>query len=188
MSTVTLVTGCMFSGKTDELVKRYEKYLKQGIHVIIVKPNLDTRYGATTEICSHDNKRAPAFLIDETNPWKIRELVDQERAAAVIIDEVQFFPGEATRDVIVDIRGSGIDVTAAGLDYNFLRKPFGATPFLESIADVRQRLFARCVEPECHEPAIYTERLAIAGMKEVVVAGAELYLPKCAAHHRINVE
>lgn len=179
----------MFSGKTEELVKRYKECVKKGIRVIVVKPRLDTRYGATDEICSHDNGRAPAFLINETNPREITELVNREGAAAVIIDEVQFLPGEATRDVITGLLEVRIDVTAAGLDYNFLREPFGATPFLESIPGVRQRLFARCVEPGgCDKPAIYTERLAIAGRKEIVVAGAELYLPKCAAHHKINVE
>jgi thymidine kinase len=188
MSTFKLVTGSMFSGKTNVLVARYQECVDQGIRVIVTKPRLDTRYGATNEICSHDNGRAPAFLIDETNPWEIRELVNREGAAAVLIDEVQFLPGEATREVITEILGAGIDVTAAGLDYNFRREPFGATPFLESIPGDHQRLFARCAQSECPEPAIYTERLAIAGGKEVVVAGAELYLPKCAAHHKINVE
>ncbi|MBU1327388.1 hypothetical protein KKB64_02060 [Patescibacteria group bacterium] len=188
MSKFTLVTGCMFSGKTNVLVARYQEYLDWGIRVIVIKPRLDTRYGATSEICSHDNGRAPAFLIDETNPREMRELVNQKGPAAVIIDEVQFLPGEATREVITWILGVGIDVTAAGLNYNFRREPFGATPFLESIADVHQRLVARCAQPECDMPAIYTERLAIAGTKEIVVAGAELYLPKCAAHHQINVE
>lgn len=188
MSKFTLVTGSMFSGKTNVLVVRYQECLEQGIRVVVIKPRLDTRYGATSEICSHDNGRAPAFLIDETNPWEMRELAYREGPAAVIIDEVQFLPGEATRDVITELLEAGIDVTAAGLDYNFRREPFGATPFLESIPGDHQRLFARCAEPECDTPAIYTERLAIAGRKEIVVAGAELYLPKCAAHHQINVE
>jgi len=188
MGTFTLVTGPMFSGKTKLLVVRYQGYLEQGIRAIVIKPRLDTRYGATDEICSHDNGRAPAFLIDETNPWEMRDLVNQEGVAAVIIDEVQFLQGETVREVITGFLHTGIDVTAAGLDYNFRREPFGATPFLESIPGDRQRLFARCMEPECDTPAVYTERLAIAGTKEIVVAGAELYLPKCAEHHRIYVE
>jgi thymidine kinase len=178
----------MFSGKTKFLVAQYLVYLEQGVCVIVVKPRLDTRYGATTEICSHDNGRAPAFLIDETNPQEMRELVNRERAAAVIIDEVEFLPGEATKRVVTELLGVGIAVTAAGLDYDFRRRPFGATPFLESIHGDRQRLVARCVEPGgCDTPAIYTERVASAGKEVVVVGGAELYLPKCAAHHRINV-
>lgn len=188
MSKFTLVTGCMFSGKTNVLVARYQEYLEQGIRVIVIKPRLDIRYGATSEICSHDNGRAPAFLINETNPREMRELVNREGPAAVIIDEVQFLPGEATSEVIIGFLGVGIDVTAAGLNYNFRREPFGATPFLERIPGDHQRLFARCAQPECYTPAIYTERLAIAGTKEVVVGGAELYLPKCAEHHHIYVE
>jgi len=189
MATFTLYTGPMFSRKTKVLVARYKQCLDEGIHVIVMKPRIDTRYDAISEICSHDNGRAPAILIDETNPWEMKKLANQEGATTIIIDEIQFFPGEAVRQVIKDFRDAGIDVTAAGLDYNFRRQPFGATPFLEDIADNHQHLFARCVEPGgCDRPAIYTERLAVAGTKEVVVAGADLYLPKCEVHHRINVE
>ena len=183
MSTFTLVEGCMFSGKTKFLVARYQGYVDQGIHVIIVKPSLDTRYGAINEIRSHDKGRAPALLIDRTHPREIRDLVKREGAAAVIIDEVEFLPGEATRDVVTELLRDGIDVTAAGLDTDFRRQPFGATPFLERIPGDHQHLFARCVE--CGGPALYTERLASAGKETVVVGGAEFYKPKCEAHHHI---
>lgn len=183
MSNFTLVEGCMFSGKTDELIRRRQEYLKQGIRVIVAKPRIDDRYDAFNEIRSHDKKSAPSFIID--TPQEIRELVIREGAAAVIIDEVEFLPGEATRDVITGLLESGIDVTAAGLDYDFQRQPFGATPFLESIPGDHQHLFACCAE--CGKPAIYTERLASAGRETVVVGGAEFYSPKCGEHHHINV-
>jgi thymidine kinase len=179
---LTVVAGPMFSGKTSKLVAMVEVFSRMGHKVLTVKPKIDNRYGAKREIHSHDNKKTPAIVVDGEKPQIIIEKILATGADKVIFDEVQFFDKKKVLKVIDTLRGLGIHVIAAGLLYDYQRKPFGGTPDLLGLADERLELFAIC--QKCGNLARHTQRLR-GGKGQIVVGAADMYIASCEKCHRI---
>ena len=179
---LTVVAGPMFSGKTSKLVAMVEVFSRMGHKVLTVKPKIDNRYGAKREIHSHDNKKTPAIVVDGEKPQIIIEKILATGADKVIFDEVQFFDKKKVLKVIDTLRGLGIHVIAAGLLYDYQRKPFGGTPDLLGLADELLELFAIC--QKCGNLARHTQRLR-GGKGQIVVGAADMYIASCEKCHRI---
>ena len=179
---LTVIAGPMFSGKTNKLVAMVEVFTRMGYKVLTVKPKLDNRYGGKEEIHSHDHKKTPAIVVDGETPEAIIEKIVNTRADKVIFDEVQFFDKGKVMEVIDVLRKRGIHVIAAGLLYDYQRKPFGSTPDLLGLADERLELFAVC--QKCGSLARHTERVA-GGKGQIVVGAANMYIASCEKCHRI---
>ncbi len=179
---LTVVAGPMFSGKTSKLVAMVEVFTRMGHTVLTVKPKLDNRYGGNDEIHSHDHKKTPAIVVDGEAPEIIIDKILETGADKVIFDEVQFFEKEKVMHVIDVLRKKGIHVIAAGLLYDYQRKPFGSTPDLVGLADERLELFAIC--QKCGSLARHTERKK-GGRGQIVVGAADMYIASCEKCHKI---
>ena len=177
-----MIAGPMFSGKTSKLVAMVEVFTRMGFKVLTVKPKLDNRYGAGEEIHSHDHKKTAAIVVDGETPEVIIEKITATGADKVIFDEVQFFDKEKVMKVIDVLRSRGIHVIAAGLLYDYQRKPFGCTPDLMGLADERLELFAIC--QKCGSLARHTQRNK-GGKGQIVVGAADMYTAACEHCHRI---
>ena len=179
---LTVVAGPMFSGKTGKLVAMVEVFGRMGHKVLTVKPQIDNRYGSKNEIHSHDHRRSKAIVVDGQKPKQIVDTIIASGADKVILDEVQFFDKKKIIDVALKLKASGVHVIAAGLLYDYQRRPFGATADLLGLADERLELFAVC--QRCGNLARHTERLR-GGKGQVVVGAADKYIAVCEADHRI---
>ena len=179
---LTVVAGPMFSGKTSKLVAMVEVFTRMGYRVLTVKPKLDNRYGGKKEIHSHDHKKTPAIVVDGESPESIIQKIIATGADKVIFDEVQYFDKDKVMQVIAVLRKMGIHVIAAGLLYDYQRKPFGATPDVMGLADERLELFAIC--QNCGSLARHTQRNK-GGKGQIVVGAADMYTAACEKCHRI---
>ena len=171
-----VVCGSMFSGKTEELMRRLRRAELAKQNVITIKHKIDVRKRYSC-IVSHDGKERVAFMIGESEGSvdKILELANQN-VAVVGIDEVQFFPAEIL-EVIYELVEKGKRVIAAGLDLNFRGEPFGIIQQLLAVADKILKLKAICVQ--CGKEAHHTQRI-INGKPAryddpVILVGAEEY-------------
>lgn len=167
---IEVVTGCMFSGKTEELIRRLRRAQIARQNVIIFKPRIDTRYSAD-HIVSHDEQSLPSRIID--NPTEINEL--SRNAQVIGIDEGQFFSKDLVT-VCEQLAGAGKRVIVAGLDQDYKGKPFGPMPDLLAVAEYITKTLAICVV--CGNPADRSQR--ITKQQELVVVGArDLYEARC---------
>lgn len=179
---LTVIAGPMFSGKTGKLVAMVDVLTRMGHHVLTVKPSIDTRYGSIEEIHSHDHKKSKAIVINGESPEEILSEILAKKADVVIFDEVQFFDKTKIMQVIAALQKKQIHVIAAGLMYDYQRKPFGATPDLAGLADERLELFSIC--QKCGSIARHSER--VGGSKgQVDVGAADKYIAVCEACHKI---
>jgi thymidine kinase len=163
-------------------VAMVEVFTRMGHKVLTVKPKLDNRYGGKDEIHSHDNKKTPAIVVDGEKQQDIIDKILASGADKVIFDEVQFFDKKKVLNVIETLRNKGIHVIAAGLLYDYQRKPFGGTPDLMGLADERLELFAIC--QKCGSLARHTERTT-GGKGQIVVGAAGMYIASCEKCHKI---
>lgn len=160
----------MFSGKTTSLLKAVQAERANGKNVFVFKPKLDDRY-ADEAIVSHDKKETQAYPVS-----KSLEILDYYMNADVVaIDEVQFFD-EHIVDVCEQIANKGKSVIVAGLDMDYLGRPFGAIPQLMVVADEIKKLNSVCTF--CSGKARYSHR--ISQDNGVVVLGEkDKYVPLC---------
>jgi len=179
---LTVIAGPMFSGKTGKLVALVEVFTKMGHKVLTVKPQIDSRYGGKNEIHSHDHRKSEAFVVDGETPERIVDNILTTHADKVIFDEVQFFDRDKIMAVIAILRKKGIHVIAAGLLYDYMRRPFGATPDLMGLADERLELLAVC--QRCGSLARHSERIG-GGKGQVVVGTSDRYIAVCEKCHTI---
>lgn len=179
---LTVIAGPMFSGKTSKLVAMVEVFTRMGHTVLTVKPKIDNRYGISSEIHSHDHRKTPAILVDGETPESIINKIIASGADKVIFDEVQFFDKAKVLRVVSTLRKRGIHVIAAGLLYDYQRRPFGATPDLMGLADENLELFAIC--QNCGNLARHTQRLK-GGKGQIEVGAADKYVAACEKCHRI---
>ncbi len=149
---IELITGPMFAGKTEELIRRVRRleYAKQNI--IVFKPLIDTRY-ANDEIVSHNNNRTKSITIAKAR--EIMEYVSEE-TDVVAIDEVQFLDEDVIA-ICEYLADRGIRVIVSGLDRNFRGEPFSFMPKLMALAEFVTKLSAICVQ--CNTPATRTQRI-----------------------------
>lgn len=150
---IEVICGPMFSGKSEELIRRLRRVKIAKQEVIVFKPMLDTRRGID-RVSSHNGNHIEAIPIDETS--LILTYVEQHNVQVIGIDEVQFFP-HAIIPVICALVDSGKRVLLAGLDLDFRGIPFGPIPVLLAIADHITKLQAICTQ--CGKDAHYTQRL-----------------------------
>jgi thymidine kinase len=179
---LTVIAGPMFSGKTGKLVAMVDVFTRMGHTVVTVKPTIDARYGGREEIHSHDHRTVPAIVVDGQTAGEIVAMVEKAGADKVIFDEVQFFDPGTIRTAIDTLRRRGVHVIAAGLLYDYRRRPFGVTPELIGLADEHLELFAVC--QRCGSLARHSERLR-GGKGQIDVGAADKYIAVCEKCHRI---
>jgi len=168
--TIEVICGSMFSGKTEELIRRVKRAKLAKLKVAVFKANVDTRYDEE-KIVSHNANKIISTRI--TAPSEILNLVDNIEVIA--IDEAQFFNTELI-DVCNKLANQGKRVIIAGLDMDFLGKPFGVMPQLLAIAEHVTKVHAICVD--CGEIASYSFRLS--DNKALVQLGQKKeYKPLC---------
>lgn len=183
-----LITGCMFSGKTQELIRRLDQARYAGLAIQAFKPALDDRY-AIEAVASHRQARFPAIAVPDVAALR-RQLRDDTRVVG--IDEAQFFENEIVT-LVEELANRGRHVIVSGLELDFLARPFGAMPLLMARADRLTKLQASCQFPGCgSRQATRTQRLvdgvpAPADAPLVVVGGAATYEARCRHHHYIGV-
>ncbi|NOX44932.1 MAG: thymidine kinase [Caldiserica bacterium] len=177
-----VITGCMFAGKTEELLRRVERARIAKKRVLLFKPSLDTRYSAE-EVVTHYGRSLPCHrLPSEVSMGQLERLVGDELAAADVVafDEAHFF-GRGFPELCEALVARGKRVIVAGLDLNFRGEPFGPMPELLALADEVVKLQAVCVV--CGKPATRSQRL-IDGKParegpEILIGGLESYEARC---------
>jgi len=180
---IEIITGPMYSGKSEELIRRIRraKIAKQKVQVF--KPEIDNRY-SKEDVVSHCGDKEIAIPVEDSN--RILELLDED-TQVVAIDEVQFFDKNIVK-VVSDIADSGKRVVCAGLDMDFRGEPFGCISDLMAIAEFVDKIQAICMI--CGNPATRTQRLINGNPAKydepVVLVGAkESYEARCRKCHVI---
>ncbi|MBT3756443.1 MAG: thymidine kinase [Candidatus Cloacimonetes bacterium] len=172
-----VVCGSMFSGKTEELIRRVHRaeYARRKIQVF--KPEIDDRY-EKDHIVSHSKMKTPSQIVK--NAQDIHDLVKYD-TEIIAIDEVQFFDDNIV-EVCNKLADNGKRVIVAGLDQDYSGKPFGPMPALLAIAEYVTKLNAICVK--CGNPASRTQRLTKS--KETVIVGTtDIYEARCRNCHEV---
>jgi thymidine kinase len=176
---IEVITGCMFSGKTEELIRRLRRAQIAKQKVKIFKPRIDARYSKKS-IVSHNDQSLPSILIDD-----IIEVLENSNDAQVIgIDEAQFF-NESIIHICNLLASRGKRVIVAGLDQDYTGKPFEPIPQLLAIAEYITKQLAICVV--CGNPADKTQRKT-SESERVIVGAADIYEARCRKCHYIPKE
>lgn len=180
---VEVICGSMFSGKTEELIRRVRRAVIARQQVQVFKPRLDDRY-TMQHITSHTGQNIEAEVIDAA-----RDILTLLRpdTTVVAVDEVQFVDNEIV-PIVSALAAEGVRVLIAGLDMDFRGEPFGSMPELMARAEAVTKLQAICTE--CGESASHTQRLVNgepAGYDDpVILVGAkETYEARCREHHYV---
>lgn len=181
MGWIEVVTGSMFSGKSEELIRRVKRARYGRKKTIVFKPEIDDRY-CVNSVVSHSGDQVNAINISKAK--EIMQYISDD-VEVVAIDEVQFLDKEVI-DICTELADRGKRVIVAGLDTDFKGQPFGSTHILMSIAEYVDKLQAICVV--CGNPASRTQRLIEgkpASKKDpVILVGAiESYEARCRRCH-----
>jgi len=174
---IEVIAGPMFSGKSEELIRRLKRARIARQHVACYKPDIDLRYHRTA-IASHSEQTHEASTVANTAQLKAELLPRLDEIDIIGIDEVQFFD-PAILPLAVELVHQGKRLILAGLDTTFAAEPFGPIPNLMAIADEVTKLSAVCMV--CGQPAIHTQRLG-QSQELVVVGAAGLYEARCRIH------
>lgn len=167
---IEVITGSMFSGKTEELIRRLRRAQFAGLKVEIFKPSLDNRY-SENRVVSHDEKSIVSTPVDNSSAI----LLLAGEVDVVGIDEAQFFDNSII-DVCNKLADNGVRVVVAGLDMDFLGNPFGPIPALLSISEYITKVHAICMR--CGSLAQYSYRKS--DEAQVVLLGEkDKYEPLC---------
>ncbi len=180
---IEVVCGSMFSGKTDELIRRLIRATIAKQKVQVFKPAIDVRY-AVEKVTSHAGSNFDATPIEKSS--EILSKVEKD-TTVVGIDEAQFFDPEIV-DVAEALASRGIRVLVAGLDMDFRGEPFGPMPIFMSMAEHVDKLHAICMV--CGDEASRTQRLVNGKPARyddpvVIVGASELYEARCRIHHEV---
>jgi thymidine kinase len=168
---IEVICGPMFSGKSEELIRRLRRARIARKRVQVFKPVLDDRY-STDEIVSHGDHRMPSEPLNSAS--EILERLDW-RTQVVGIDEANFF-GAGLIDIAQQLADSGKQVIVAGLDTDFMGRPFAPMPDLLAVAESITKTLAICMR--CGNPAKHTQRLVES--EELIVVGAVgMYEARC---------
>ena len=168
---VEAITGGMFSGKSEELVRRLRRAIIARQSVQVFKPESDSRHGPE-RLVTRDNRELDAVAVPDS-----RELRRRLRPGVQVvgIDEAQFFdPGLV--ELVGQLADHGMRVIVAGLDLDYLRRPFGPMPQILAIAEYVDKMLAVCVR--CGAPAHYSQRIA-GGGEQLQVGDGEAYEARC---------
>jgi thymidine kinase len=167
---IEVICGCMFSGKTEELIRRINRAIIAKQTIIIFKPSIDIRYD-DIKVVSHNRNSVSSVVVQ-----KAQDILALATTCEVVaIDEAQFFD-EALIEVCMALAYKGKRVILSGLDMDFEGKPFGIMPQLMSVAEFITKVQAICVC--CGEPASFSFRLN--NMKQQILVGEkDEYEPRC---------
>ncbi len=167
---IEVICGSMFSGKTEELIRRLKRGQIARLSIEIFKPKKDTRYDEMA-IVSHNATTIPSTPVENASAI----LLLGSNAQIVGIDEAQFFDDELP-EVCNKLANKGIRVIVAGLDMDFTGKPFGQLPAIMAMAESVTKVHAVCVI--CGKPALYSYRLIENDIK-ILLGEKESYEPRC---------
>ncbi len=167
---IEVIAGSMFSGKTEELIRRLKRAKIAGLKVEIYKPSVDTRY-SDTFVVSHDERSITSTPVDNASMI----LLLSAGVDVVGIDEAQFFD-EGLADVCNELADRGVRVIVAGLDMDYNREPFGPVPAIMSVAEYVSKVHAICVE--CGNLAQYSFRMTD-NKSRVLLGEKDIYKPLC---------
>jgi thymidine kinase len=180
---IEVVCGSMFSGKTDELIRRLVRATIARQNVQVFKPAIDVRY-AVEKVTSHAGSNFDATPVEKS----IDILGKLDKNTTVVgIDEAQFFDPEVVQ-IAQQLAARGIRVLIAGLDTDFRGEPFGPMPILMSVAERVDKLHAICMV--CGDEASRTQRLVNGKPARfddpvVIVGASEMYEARCRVHHEV---
>ena len=167
---IEVVCGSMFSGKTEELIRRLKRVEFAGQELVLFQPKIDTRY-SQENIVSHNGASFDAIQVESSKD--ILKLWKNERIVA--LDEAQFFDMEIV-DVVNHLASKGVRVICAGLDMDFQAKPFGPMPFLMASAEYITKVHAICTS--CGSLAQYSHRKT-KDKEQVFLGAVDEYEPLC---------
>ena len=168
---IEVITGGMFSGKSEELVRRLRRAAIARQKVQVFKPQTDTR-SAPEALVTRDNRQLDALTVASSAELLARL---EEGVDVVGIDEAQFFdPGLV--EAVNRMADRGLRVIVAGLDLDYRRRPFGPMPAILTVAEYVDKMHAVCMR--CGEPAHYSQRI-VRGDEQVLVGDTEAYEPRC---------
>ncbi len=168
---IEVITGGMFSGKSEELVRRLKRASIARQRVVVFKPATDTR-SSPEVVATRDNRHLEAISVQSS-----QELLSRvELGVQVVgIDEAQFFDQDLP-EVVNQLADHGLRVVIAGLDLDYLRRPFGPMPALLALAEAVDKMHAVCMR--CGEAAQYSYRIA-GGSDQVQMGDTEAYEARC---------
>lgn len=170
---IEVIAGCMFSGKTEELIRRIRRAQYGRQTVVVFKPRIDDRYSEDS-VGSHSGRRLRSVQVDSSS----EVLAKAGNAQVVGIDEAQFFD-QGLVDVVEALADAGKRVIVAGLDLDYRGQPFGPMPQLLCHAEFIQKALAICVI--CGNPADRSQRL-VANEEQVLVGESDSYEARCRLH------
>jgi thymidine kinase len=181
--TLEVICGSMFSGKTEELIRRLRRAVIAKQNIQVFKPSIDARYNATS-VTSHSGADFSASPIESS-----AEILTHLNPVTTVIaiDEAQFFD-DGLVDVVQTLADKGLRVIVAGLDSDFRGQPFGSMPQLLALAEDVVKLHAICMV--CGEEATRTQRLVNGQPADyydpiVIVGASEMYEARCRKHHEV---
>lgn len=181
---IEVICGCMFAGKTEELIRRINRITYAKKTILVFKPKIDNRYDEGS-VVSHSQKKIKSIVISSAS--EILEHLPEKLPYAIAIDEVQFF-GEDLIPVIESLANSGVRIICAGLDQDFRGEPFGIIPMILSRAEYVTKLQAIC--QVCGQPATRTQRIINGEPADyddpiILVSAAEKYEARCRHCHQV---
>ncbi|HSU28852.1 MAG TPA: thymidine kinase [Chitinophagaceae bacterium] len=167
---IEVICGSMFSGKTEELIRRLKRVKIANLKAEIFKPTIDVRYDEV-KIVSHDTNAIQSTPVD-----KSQDILYMAKGVEVVgVDEAQFFDDQLPA-VCDELAYRGMRVIVAGLDMDYLGKPFGQMPYIMAKADYVTKLHAICVK--CGNIANYSYR-KVKGGDQVLLGEKDIYEPRC---------
>ncbi len=181
---IEVIAGVMFSGKSEELIRRVRRSMIARKRVQVFKSHLDSRYAGIYSVSSHDGRQVEAIPADSAA--QIAQQIDP-MANVIAIDEAQFLD-DGVLPLVSSLAARGRRVIVAGTDTDFRGEPFGAMPALMAIAEVVDKLHAICVL--CGGPASRNQRLiggnpAPYNSPQIMVGGTESYEARCRMCHAV---
>lgn len=172
---IEVITGCMFSGKTEELIRQLKRAHLAKKTYQLFKPAIDNRYGVSDLVISHSQQKLPSTSADEA-----KDILTLLRPGTQVvgIDEAQFFSSDIIT-VAENLADLGLTVFLAGLDTDWQGRPFHPIPQLLAIADVIHKKYAVC--SHCGNLATRTQRL-VSSSRNILVGAGEVYQARCRKH------
>jgi thymidine kinase len=181
---IEVIAGVMFSGKSEELIRRVRRAVLAKKKVQVFKSHLDDRYKGIYSVTTHDGLAAEAQPVN-TAADILRHIRPESSVAA--IDEAQFLD-EGIVEVATLLANKGVRVILAGTDTDFRGEPFGSMPELMAVAEVVDKLHAICVvcgDPACRNQRLINGRPALYGSPQIMIGGSESYEARCRHCHRV---
>ncbi len=181
---IEVIAGVMFSGKSEELIRRVRRAVIARKRVQVFKSHLDDRYAGIYSVTTHDGLTVEAHPVDSA-----AEIMRQARddTSVLAIDEAQFLD-EGIVDVATALANRGVRVVLAGTDTDFRGEPFGAMPELMAVAEIVDKLHAICVicgEDACRNQRLIDGRPAVYDSPTIMVGGSESYEARCRRCHEV---